>query len=158
MKTHYSVEYKLQVLLALDANNGNIYQTAKEFDIPRMTISDWNQRREHLFEQGELLMQQRRLRLAQRMEMIVNQIVDGLPKKVASARLSDSANALRILLNLSAEVEAKNAQRREKKTDIREKLTRLLDHYAAQRAAEEGAPITADEDGASRFGRTENEL
>ncbi len=136
MRTHYSVEYKLQVLVALDANNGNFYRTAKEFEIPRVTIADWNQRREQLFAQGETLMQQRRLRLAQRMEMIINQIVDAMPKKVATARLSDSANALRVLIDLSAAAEAKNAQRQAQSSNVREKLTRLLDQYAAQREAD----------------------
>jgi hypothetical protein len=132
MKTHYSLEYKLQVLVSLDANNGNVFKTSRQYDIPGSTISDWNQRRDELFAQGETLMQERRLRLSQRMELVINQIVDGLPKKVEKARLSDSANALRTLINLSAEAEARNAKRQTTKTDVREKLTRLLDKYAEE--------------------------
>jgi hypothetical protein len=125
------VEFKLRVLTALDVNDGNIYKTAQQFGIGRANVSDWNQKREQLFEQGETLLQQKRLHLAQRMELIVNQIVDSLPKKVEKARLSDSAQALRLLINLSAEIEAKQAAEEERSSDVYAKLAKLLERYGA---------------------------
>ena len=131
----------MQVLTALDSNNGNRYVTAKQFGVPRETVSDWYQRRATIFEQGERMLQERRLRLAQRMELIVNQIVNSMPGKVKQARLSDSAHALRILLDLSAAVEAKQAAKQEHSTAAREKLIRLLERYASSDAdAEDETP------------------
>ncbi len=139
-KTYYSLEFKLQVLVALDTNNGNLYVTAKQFGVPRATLSDWHQNRKTIFEQGDLVLQERRLRLSQRMELIINQIVDSMPKKVAQARLGNSARALSIMIDLSKaanEAAKAVAQQSEGGESAREKLARLLDRYAAAHQEEQ---------------------
>ena len=144
IRTHYSVEFKLRLLTALDVNDGNLYKTAQQFGIARANVSDWSQRREQLFEQGETLLQQKRLHLAQRMEMIVNQIIDAMPKKVEKARLSDSANALRILLDLSAAAEAKAAAEEAANSDVYEKLARMMERFAPKAESDEAEDDSAE--------------
>jgi transposase-like protein len=37
----YSAEFKAEVLAALKSNNGNVYGTAKEYDVPESTLVAW---------------------------------------------------------------------------------------------------------------------
>ena len=68
--------------------------------------------------------------LDDQLERLARQMVAVMPEKVEEANLQELARSLSIVLatmNLTR-------SDKEKKTDVREKLARLLDHYAALRA------------------------
>ena len=136
MRTYYTIEYKLKVLVALDANNGNIYGTARAFGIPRQTVSNWNRDRELIFEQSETLAEERRLPLSRRLSLLINQISDALPEKVEKAQLGDATRALNILLDLRDAVAAREDAKRSASGSARAKLAEILDRYAEVHAAE----------------------
>lgn len=127
----YRIEYKLRALVALDENDGNVYATAKQFGVPRQTLVDWKFNREALVEQSETLHQHLRLTMSQRLDLVIDQIVESLPEKVAMARLGEAAKALSLLIDLSNTISAEEKQHQSRLGSAKAKLAAILERYAA---------------------------
>ena len=134
MRTYYTIEFKLKVLVALDANNGNIFRTAQQFGIPRQTLSNWIRDRETIFEESATLGEERRLPLSRRLSLMINQIADSLPEKVEKAQLGDATRALSLLIDLTETLAAKEAAKRERSDELEKKLARLYERYTGRSA------------------------
>ena len=147
MRHFYTVEFKLKALVALSKNNNNIYETAKQLGISRQTLNNWSRDRDKLYALSEKLAEEDRLPLYRRLNLLINQISDALPEMVASARLGDATRALTTLISLSESLEASYKAREERTSDVRAKLERLLERYAANQEAEisASASLTAQD-------------
>lgn len=132
----YRIAYKLRALVTLDENDGNVYATAKQLGLPRATLVDWKSNRELIVEQSETLHQHLRLTMSQRLDLVIDQIIESLPEKVAMARLGEAARALIMLFEMSNRVAAEEEQAREDGSDVYEKLARLIEGKAAEMARE----------------------
>ncbi len=119
----YNEDQKALALEAYARNGNDLYRTSKETGIPAGTLHRWIK-----LEQGADAA--RDGALDERLEQLARQMVAAMPEKVEGANLQELARSLSIVLTTM------NLTRpeKEKRTDVREKLTRLLDQYAAQRA------------------------
>lgn len=129
-RTFYRIEYKLRALVTLDENDGNVYATAKQLGLPRATLVDWKFSREALVEQSETLHQHLRLKMSKRLDLVIDQIIESLPEKVASARLGEAARALSLLIDLSNTISAEEHQQQDRTGSAKAKLAALLERYA----------------------------
>ena len=131
--------------MLLDENDGNVYATAKQLALPRQTLVDWNSKRQAIVEQSETLHEHLRLTLSQRLDLVIDQIVESLPEKVALARLGEAARALSLLIGLSNTIAAEEAREQERGRDVYDKLMRLIQN----RAESDGGEAAYGGDGSS---------
>ena len=129
MRTYYTFAFKMKVLTALEANEGNIFKTAKQFGISKTTVSDWKQNRERIFEQGLKYAEDRQVPLHQRLNLLINQISDALPGMVEKAHLGDATRALTTLITLSESLEAKKEANDALDENVNERLEKLMKLY-----------------------------
>lgn len=132
---HYTIYFKQQVLTALDANHGNAYLTAKQFNIRRATLLAWVKKREAIFAAGSAAPPDQRLTPTQQLDYLSQQLMVSLPAKVQSAKLVETIRAISMVNDLRQVF----ALQEEDKVDVREKLAALLKHYA-DRSGFGGAP------------------
>lgn len=92
-KRQYSDNEKAGALAALDANGGNVNQTAKQLGIPRKTLGMWAHNR-HLSADVADIRQEKRKELSARLEDLAHTLVDILPGKLPKASVRDLAGAL----------------------------------------------------------------
>lgn len=95
-KRQYSDSDKAAVLVALDANAGNVAKTSKQLGIPRQTIQEWSHNR-NVNNEVPNLRQIKKEELSVRFEHAVHEMVDVLPSKRGKASLKDVATAIGIL-------------------------------------------------------------
>jgi hypothetical protein len=86
----YSPDDQATTLAILDANGGNRSRTAKQAQIPRKTLSDWDDKQVIPNE----IRQQKKNQLADRIDEVVWQIVAAMPNKIEKAGLKDAAIAM----------------------------------------------------------------
>lgn len=92
-KRQYSDSEKASALAALDANGGNVNQTAKQLSIPRKTLAMWASNR-HLSADVADIRQEKKKELSEKLEDLAHAIVDILPAKLESTPVRDLAGAL----------------------------------------------------------------
>jgi hypothetical protein len=92
-KRQYSDREKGTALATLDANNGNVNQTARQLKIPRTTLLEWIAAR-HVSSDVSDIRQEKRKELSERLEDLAHTLVDLLPGKLPSASVRDLAGAL----------------------------------------------------------------
>jgi len=92
-KRQYSDREKASALAALDANGGNVNQTARQLAIPRKTLALWASSR-HLSADVADIRHEKRKELGERLEDLAHTLVDLLPDKLPSASVRDLAGAL----------------------------------------------------------------
>lgn len=115
-RRNYSDVEKLKALMALAANKGNATLTAEQTGIPYNTVLYWSR--------------QTSTNLDDRLERLAHQLITVMPEKLNEADLQQITRALALVLN--------NIQRdsgADKRSDVYEKLARLMDRYAAGKRA-----------------------
>ena len=126
-KSRYTPDFKLRVLLALEANGGNLDRTAEQFDVPRSTILDWNRHFEQIAQQATESHDREKVALTARIDLSLRQLVNSLPEKIENAKLTDSLRAIAMLDQLRAAFASRESQANS--TQAREKLARILANY-----------------------------
>lgn len=112
----YSEEQKAEALVALERNEGNLYRTSKETGIKTGTLHRWAH-------------PESAMTLDERLEHLAYQLVAAMPEKLDGANLHQIIEALKFVLDKIGRAEE------EKRGDVYEKLARLIDRYAAEKAA-----------------------
>ena len=105
----YRLDFKLRALATLDANDGRSYQTARQLQLPRSTLRDWNRDREQIHREVERLREQRGVTLEEQFETVIAEIANTMLNKVENARLVESMRVLKMILDLSEQIAAKRA-------------------------------------------------
>jgi len=123
----YRLDFKLRALAALDANDGNLYQTATQLEMPRTTLREWDQQREAIRAKVEKLRQNQHLSLVERYEFVLQQMVDTMPDKLEESKLIDIVRTLSMIIKLINELKAQQ----DTGTSARDRLAELLERYAA---------------------------
>ena len=137
----YSQYVKLTALIALEQNEGNIYQTAKKIGIPSGTLAKWAQAQR----EGRLIVPTPQpdlpadASLDDQLEQVARRMVSAMPEKVEEADLQELARALTIVLDNMNQTRAG----KEKNSHAHEKLAEILERYAAAASAE-GTPEPID--------------
>jgi transposase-like protein len=93
----YSDKERSDALLALDLNGGNVQGTAEKLGIPHRTLVEWDNARKAGGENTDIHNKKRRGDLAERLEVLIWELVDSIPGKIAAAGLKDTAIAIGIL-------------------------------------------------------------
>lgn len=94
----YSDEEKAEALAALAANGGDVSETARSLQIPRLTLQHWAQGRgvqPRVFQKE----QEKREGLAERLEALAHRLVDVIDKKADTATARDAATAMGIAVD-----------------------------------------------------------
>ncbi len=94
---HYSDDRKAEILAAVDANGGNVKDTADQLGIPSQTIDYWKQG--HVHADVLKIRDEKHLPLADRLEALAHQLVDVLPDKIPDASLVQAATAMAIAID-----------------------------------------------------------
>ena len=110
----YSEARKSAVLAVLALNGGDVYRTSKETGIPHGTLSRW----------ARLAQAEKEVTLNDRLEQLSYQLVLAIPDKLDEANLHQLTEALKFVLDKIGQ------KGDDTSTDARERLIRLLDHYA----------------------------
>jgi transposase-like protein len=94
-KRRYSDEERGVALAALAANNGDVSKTARQLDIPYMTLANWAKGRCHpaVTEIGE----QKKQEMGDLVEDTLRKVLEGIPEKVKEADLKDTTISAGIL-------------------------------------------------------------
>ncbi len=102
----YSDTDKALALLALEANGGNVYFTAKALDIPRATLLEWAHGK-YVNEDVLKLQAQKRPELANRLKDLAGHICSFLPSKMLNATCVQAATAMGIAIDKALALEGK---------------------------------------------------
>ncbi len=97
-RNKYSDNDKALSLTALDANAGNVLKTAKQMNIPRVTLLDWSKGRKINAEVSELR-HIKKGELSDRLEELAQLLLDGIPAKVGTANLQQMTTSLAIAID-----------------------------------------------------------
>lgn len=86
----YSLERKAEILALVEANGGNVLQTAQEIGIHHSTIQYWqaNQAQFAKIQQGK------RIELSSKLKLIAHQCADLLPDRLPNASVRDIVGAM----------------------------------------------------------------
>ncbi len=102
--SRYTPDFKLRVLLALEANGGSLDRTAASFNVPKRTILDWNRQREQIVKQVNELHNRDQALIAARIDLSLRQLLNSLPEKIETAKLTDSLRAIAMLNTLRSQM------------------------------------------------------
>lgn len=86
----YSAEYKAEVLALVDANHGNVQQTARDTGIPHQTIRFWLANSDKYSNVQTV----KRLELSQKLKNIAHQCADQLPGMLVTASVKEVVGAM----------------------------------------------------------------
>lgn len=133
-KSRYTPDFKVRVLAALDAGSKPRWrQVEKEFDVPQSTLVDWYRRREQIMEEAreaQEVTHSGRIAIDAHFDMLTQQLINSLPAKIESAKLTDSIRALTMLKDLHQVFH----QDEENKDAAIERLMKQLDRYRRMKA------------------------
>lgn len=141
----YSDRDKATALAALDANNGNVYKTAKQLGISRSTLQEWARGRVN--KDVPELRQEEKKNLADRLEEVAHQILDELPKHLGEATAQQLATSLGIIVDKRQLLTNKPTDRVVVTDDLtdEQRAARLM--AIVERARQRAAGGTPPEDG-----------
>lgn len=97
MRRGYSDQQRAEALAALDANEGNLSETARDTGIPRQTLQEWQRGR--VPEGVPELRQEKKQSLADRLEALAHTLIDVMPEKAADASLQQVATSFGIAVD-----------------------------------------------------------
>lgn len=132
-KSRFTPNFKLRVLLALDAHQGDITRTAHQFEIPHKTLAEWDRDRDLIVQAAQEARNLQQLPLDARLDLITEQLINSLPEKISGAKLIDTLRAITMIAALRARFEAE-----EPPADVYERLNDLVNRYR-ERAANQPA-------------------
>ena len=86
----YSLERKAEILALVEANGGNVLQTATDTGIPHQTIRFW------LANEGRFsqIRNDKRIELSSKLKLIAHQCADLLPDRLPNASVRDIVGAM----------------------------------------------------------------
>ncbi len=127
-------EFKIQALLKLKANGGNIKRTAREIQVPVSTLRSWRDSTElsadDAFNDAERIFE---VQIATHAERLANKLVKKIETLVDSdeAKLNECVNAFEKLTRIRAtsKAEAPRAQKEEEEDLPEELISNMLDTY-----------------------------
>ena len=94
-KRRYSDDEKANALVALDLNGSDVKNTATKVEVPRTTLEEWSNGW-HVHPDVTILRNEKKADMADRLEALVNQLIDAIPDKIDSASLAQAATAMGI--------------------------------------------------------------
>lgn len=97
-KRQYSDNDKATALSILDANGGNVNQTAKQIGIPRKTLEMWANNR-HLSADVADIRQEKKASLAEKFQELADKLVDDLIRRVGEGKFVEQATAAAIAVD-----------------------------------------------------------
>ena len=116
----YSEYEKIEALATLEDNKGDLAKTSVETGIAYATLKRWEKERRA---SGESLQE--------RLERVSHEVLVVMPEKMRQADFLQLARGLVILFDMMERTAAREGKR-STRSEVHEKLTRLLDEYAAQ--------------------------
>lgn len=120
-KRQYSDSDKANALLCLKANGGNLSRTAREMSISLSTIRDWRDGLGVVPDVAEI-QKGMEIPLANRIDALIDQIVEAMPYKVDKASLRDAGATVGVLID-------KSRLLRDKPTSINETTVNYTKHF-----------------------------
>lgn len=94
-RRQFSDKDKAAALAVLDANNGNVFKTAKQLNIGRTTLEGWSKGRGINHDVPELR-QHKKDEISQRLVEIVHKLIDAMPDKITDANLQQVSTSIGI--------------------------------------------------------------
>jgi transposase-like protein len=144
VKTRFTPELRLRALDALAKSAGDYDGIGQAFGVTRRTLLSWQRQRQQIVQQvaHDLHVEQMHEATILRLELLIEEVLESLPEKIASAKLSESVRAIFMLQELRQGV----SSRQERGTALRDKLTDLVERYTAEARASGQLPPESDED------------
>lgn len=96
-KRTYSDEEKANALAAMDANGGDVFNTARQMGIPYQTLQEWSKGRVHPAVLN--IRQGKRADMAAALGDVAWQLLEAIPGKIDPASLTQTATAMGIAID-----------------------------------------------------------
>ncbi len=144
-RRRYSDNDKATALAALDANEGNLYRTAKQLGISISTLQSWTNVSEDKAEELAPIRNRKRKELHEVLRDLAYQIADVIPDKLNDANLQHTSVSLGIVLEKMQLLEGKATERVEHSISDEERASRVATLLDAARNRRDGSP-TSDEE------------
>ena len=96
-KRQYTDDDRAAALAALDVNGGNVAKTARDLQVPRVTLIEWRDGR--VSDAVSDIRQVKKEALHDRLEMIAHSLVDAAPDKLRDASLQQVFTSLGIAVD-----------------------------------------------------------
>lgn len=133
-RRRYSDNDKATALAALDANEGNLYKTARQLNISISTLQSWANASEDKAEKLEPLRNRKRKELHEVLRDLAYQITSVIPDKLNDANLQQTSVSLGIVLEKMQLLEGKATERVEyTDTERATRITAILDRGRERR-------------------------
>jgi hypothetical protein len=116
----YNEAEKIRALTTLESNKGDLAKTSRDTGIPFATLVRWEKERQA---SGESLQE--------RLERVSHEVLKVMPEKMRQADFLQLARGLVILFDMMERTAAREGKR-STRSEVHEKLTRLIDQYAAE--------------------------
>ena len=121
-QTRYSQQDKANALAMVDANGGNVSAASRQAGVPRVTLSSWFHGRGDLTEETQVMREQAKATLADRLEELAHKLVSKIPD--LEGNIQQAAIALGIAVEKMQLLRGQPTDRQEMNLDDKERVDR----------------------------------